>query len=114
MLDGNIFYGEQAKQIQVPLAQIRPLIFVPGFANTLPSEPTYDQSNPWETARTANSVAQYNTLFTVLEKMGYERDKTYFEFVYDWFQSHMVSASYLIDNSNKTRMIGEWQNENSN
>ncbi len=88
-------YGQAQRVISLPTAQIRPIIFVPGFANTIPFAPTYDQSNPWATAGAANVIAEYNKLFTVLEIMGYERDKSYFEFVYDWFKSYMVSAFYL-------------------
>lgn len=62
ILEDQSQIAQAQKTIQLPTALIHPIVFVPGFANTLPFPPTYDQTDPWATAFLANWVAEYNTL----------------------------------------------------
>jgi hypothetical protein len=45
--------------------------------------------------RLASSIAHYTDLFSALEKMGYEMDKTLFLFTYDWLTTNIFSARGL-------------------
>lgn len=79
--------------IQVPLAAIHPIVFLPGLGATLP--PVTDQWRAHQVLSIANLVAHYNDLYAALEKMGYEMDKTLFLFPYDWLRSNIFSARLL-------------------
>jgi PKD repeat protein len=85
--------GQDQKMVRVPLAQIYPIVFLPGLGATEP--PSYDQDNShlW----LANIVGHYNELYETLQKMGYEMDRTLFLFPYDWLRGNMESARHLRD-----------------
>ncbi|MBI4670656.1 MAG: PKD domain-containing protein [Chloroflexi bacterium] len=88
----NVMLGQAQKTISHPTAQIHPIIFLPGLGATLP--PRYG-GDPHLDNGPANILGQYNNLFWALEKMGFEWEKTYFEFPYDWFTSNLTSAEHL-------------------
>jgi PKD repeat protein len=80
-----------AKLVTVQQAAIYPIVFVPGLGATQP--PRYGN---WSIVEDKiGEVTHYTDLFTTLEKMGFERDRTYFLFNYDWLTSNIISAKYL-------------------
>ncbi|MEM8534243.1 MAG: PKD domain-containing protein, partial [Chloroflexota bacterium] len=78
--------------VDIPEAAIHPLVFLPGLGATIP--PVYD-SNPDDTLWIGDMIADYGTFYENLEKMGYERDVTYFRFPYDWLRSTIETSSHL-------------------
>ncbi|NOK63563.1 MAG: hypothetical protein GFH27_549281n430 [Chloroflexi bacterium AL-W] len=82
----------RTRTVDIPQAAIHPLVFLPGLGATIPPTNT---GNPDDVLWIGNIFANYNTFYEYLERMGYERDKTYFLFPYDWLRSTMEAASYL-------------------
>lgn len=80
------------KTLTIPKAAITPIVFLPGLGATIP--PTND-GNPDLLLALANRAAEYNAFYTALERMGYEKGRTYFLFPYDWLQTNLVSAQFL-------------------
>jgi pimeloyl-ACP methyl ester carboxylesterase len=87
--------GTATQSLSVPLARIHPIVFLPGITATLP--PSYDQSQADRLLFLSDIGAGYRNLTQFLEKLGYEKNRTYFRFPYDWLQSHMKSALRLRD-----------------
>lgn len=92
-LDITATWGNKSanKMVQIPLAQIYPIIFIPGLGATLP--PRYEQSEV--NFLLTNLFTGYPSFYPTLEKMGYENEKTYFVFSYDWLVSVVSSAQEL-------------------
>jgi hypothetical protein len=91
--------GDTDSQIvHVPLAQIHPVVFIPGLGATLPldDEQDWDTSifDPeWNNQLIANLQTKYTNLFETLEKMGYEERRTLFIYNYHWLKDVTQEAS---------------------
>ncbi|MEO8629388.1 MAG: hypothetical protein ABI612_14995 [Betaproteobacteria bacterium] len=81
-------FATDISHIEVPLAQIHPVIVVPGILGTMP---------PWaHTGELDPVLAVYEPLMLQLNKMGYD-GQTVFRMPYDWRRSNRISARYLRD-----------------
>ncbi|NJO81305.1 MAG: hypothetical protein HC828_00170 [Blastochloris sp.] len=78
--------------VAIPEAAIHPIVFLPGLGATIP--PRY-KGNADLLLAIGNRAANYTELYVALEKMGYDRNKTYFLFPYDWLRSTIETSSYL-------------------
>ncbi|HLF29246.1 MAG TPA: SBBP repeat-containing protein [Anaerolineae bacterium] len=86
--------------VQVPLAQIHPVVFLHGILGSMP--PTNAVITSWDDADSNNAklepfIGSYNPLLENLMKMGYQLNQTLFPVLYDWRQSNQISACWLRD-----------------
>lgn len=77
-----------APDVQVPLAQIHPVVVIPGSLGTW--EPSIN-------GRLEPFYHTYDPLLNHLEALGYERSVSLIEFPYDWRQSVVDIAPFLDD-----------------
>jgi PKD repeat protein len=91
-LDSDQEFADSASS-SFPTAQIHPLVFLPGAGATQP--PTYNQTLADLVLMLGNRIAHYNEFYDGLERMGYERGRTYFLFPYDWLRSSIEAARHL-------------------
>ena len=84
--------------VDIPEAAIHPIVFLPGLGATIP--PRY-KGNADLLLAIGNRAANYTELYVALEKMGYDRNKTYFLFPYDWLRSTITASSHLATSLNK-------------
>ncbi|MBN1430787.1 MAG: SBBP repeat-containing protein [Anaerolineae bacterium] len=92
--------GQDQASVSIPRAEIYPIVFIPGLGGTQPPMYVDDYHNTWladGVLLAANEMARYKDLYTALEKLGYERNRTYFLFPYDWLV-HVVSSARLLHN----------------
>jgi hypothetical protein len=84
-------YGgySDTKTVSIPKAEIHPVAFIPGFV-----------AYP---APVANSF--YDSLYQTLEKMGYERNKTFFPWFYNPVNSFVDTAEMLAGE------MAQWEDE---
>jgi PKD repeat protein len=89
-----------AKSVVVQQAAIYPIIFIPGLGGTNPPSYALDYHDTKKTDDLlwlGNLSAGYDKLYMALEKLGYERNRTYFLFPYDWLLNAVFSAERLRD-----------------
>jgi hypothetical protein len=79
--------GAVGRTVTVPRAAIYPVVFLPGITSTQP--PQYGQDQADRLLSLANIIAGYNTFYEHLERLGYERDQSYFLFPYNWLASNI-------------------------
>lgn len=83
--------------VHIPKARIYPIIFIPGLGATNP--PTFNRDYH-DTVKTdllllGGSAVGYSKMYSALEKLGYERNRTYFLFPYDWLLATPYVAERL-------------------
>jgi len=93
--------------IAVEQMRIHPLVFIPGILGTMP--PTYEAAGAMDPI-----LGSYAPLLTNLEKLGFERNKSFFPFPVDWRQSNAISAEQLaaaipgfLQTANQLGYVGE-------
>ena len=80
------------ESLNVPAAQIHPLIVIPGILGTMPPSPN-GELDP--------QLGVYAPLMAQLSAIGYEEGATVFRFPYDWRNSNRVTAGLLRDRINQ-------------
>jgi PKD repeat protein len=86
--------------VAIPQAAIHPVVFLPGLGATNP--PVYytnyrDKGAVDRLLTLGNFVGRYGDFYAALERLGYERNKTYFLFPYDWLVTTQYTARKLRD-----------------
>ncbi|HEY4691334.1 MAG TPA: hypothetical protein VIK33_18645, partial [Anaerolineae bacterium] len=86
--------------VQVPLAQIHPVVFLHGILGSMPPHnaiiSSWSDLDP-NKARLDPFLSSYDPLLANLQKMGYVLNETLFPVTYDWRHSNVLSACWLAE-----------------